>query len=779
MPASQSIKLQSPLKGVNRAWARDAQPDNTCWDAKNMLPFDRQGRMRIEQRGGVAVQADLGTASSVRLLHLASAASIPSTSSDATVDTVYEPFDNSIGFSVSANLEAINFDARTWDVGTSNSSGGIAAYLACFNGTRTGTFTPTAGGVVQPMFVDHATSFIHLFDAYTQAVTAVAMNLTSAVSPADNFRVVMGGEQGTFSPNPDSSTVIYYVSARVDFTDPDGDTTPVLTAEWFTGTVRLYKDSTLLASASTSIAVSPRSLVLQILGDTVQVQLMDAGSVATTLISHTVAGQDTTRRGVAFGASTGTQQGNLTGPKATCFSVDTMIPGTEGSVLRTSPQIVAVSSDTTFVGGSPATVAEVVNSASYPVSTSSLFISAATLFGFTYIVDGTQILSLNLSSDLFETFTESAGTAPTGCTIAANWRGRLVLSGDTTDPQNFFASRAGDPLDWDYSQTDPTAAFAGNAAPSGRVGEPITALIPASDDTLIIGCEQSIWIVRNDPTDGGSIDNISNATGIMGQNAWCRGPEGFIYFLGENGFYRISITGGEPEDLSRTTWPQFFNTIDHPHTYTNLVYDKSRYGVWIFLSPTTVDDAPGTSIFYDLRMQGFWPIEYTNLPTIGPVAAIAWEKFNSDSRFPLLGSYDGVLYWVSSLRKGDQDVNDDAFAIDSYVVLGPVHAPDNEEAAVIGTTLVFGELLSGEDDDFFHATATLRAGKTAYDVTEGTAIRTATADFVLDRRAKTMRQKVRGEWFSLKLANSTVSEYFEFESAFFEFAGSGRNRKQR
>lgn len=54
--ASQQVPIMSPIKGVVRAVNREGQPPETCWDALNCLSYDRYGRKRLAQRGGLKKQ---------------------------------------------------------------------------------------------------------------------------------------------------------------------------------------------------------------------------------------------------------------------------------------------------------------------------------------------------------------------------------------------------------------------------------------------------------------------------------------------------------------------------------------------------------------------------------------------------------------------------------------------------------------------------------------------------------------------------------------------------
>jgi hypothetical protein len=64
------LPIQSPNLGVNRVVPREGQPPETCWDALNVLPYDRFGRRRVAQRSGLIKQyvAALGSTAGQGLL---------------------------------------------------------------------------------------------------------------------------------------------------------------------------------------------------------------------------------------------------------------------------------------------------------------------------------------------------------------------------------------------------------------------------------------------------------------------------------------------------------------------------------------------------------------------------------------------------------------------------------------------------------------------------------------------------------------------------------------
>lgn len=62
------ISIGSPVKGVVRTISREQQAPDTCWDANNIVPYDRFGRLRVGQRTGMskAFVNQIGSGSTVQ-----------------------------------------------------------------------------------------------------------------------------------------------------------------------------------------------------------------------------------------------------------------------------------------------------------------------------------------------------------------------------------------------------------------------------------------------------------------------------------------------------------------------------------------------------------------------------------------------------------------------------------------------------------------------------------------------------------------------------------------
>lgn len=370
--------------------------------------------------------------------------------------------------------------------------------------------------------------------------------------------------------------------------------------------------------------------------------------------------------------------------------------------------------------------------------------------------------------------TPPLGLTPTNNFLCCNWRGRFVLAGDSNNPQNFYMSRVGNPLDWNFAATDPAAAVAGNLSESGQIGEPIVALIPYTDDYMLIGCTNSLWMLQGDPADGGSIVRVSDQMGLVSPNSWCVDPTGTLYFIARGGLYSVRPIWEfyqPPQLLSGETYDQYFQTIINGSFYISMQWDIDAKYMHIFATPTD-DVTAGVHLIHDQRNGGLWPQVYPL--NMGPTATVRYaaNNVNGGQRAILLGGWDGYIrQWTAT------NLDDDGTAISAYAVLGPVK-PSVEAAIFSGVTLDFGETLAADAADW-NANVIVSSGPDAFSVTEGTPHSTATIPSTLDRRQKTYRQRFRGGWFSLTISNSTLDKYFSFESALLEFIDAGRNRERR
>lgn len=253
------------------------------------------------------------------------------------------------------------------------------------------------------------------------------------------------------------------------------------------------------------------------------------------------------------------------------------------------------------------------------------------------------------------------------CSLIAVWGGRIVLSGLGTDPNNIFMSAVGDPFDWDYSPEVQTVqqAVAGNVTSGyGKNSDIVTALIPYTDDILLIGGSHSIRKLMGNPAEGGVNVSVTEITGIASGSAWCQSPEGIIYFFGSRGgVYKMDPGGGLPSRLTSNTIDERLADLSLDDNVVSLVWDDRSIAVRIYITPT--DGSATTHYVWDVRNEAWWPFEYAN--ELHNPQAIHLLSGGSDAERKVLEyGQDGYV------RQVDVDASsDDGEPIESYVYFGP------------------------------------------------------------------------------------------------------------
>jgi hypothetical protein len=261
--------------------------------------------------------------------------------------------------------------------------------------------------------------------------------------------------------------------------------------------------------------------------------------------------------------------------------------------------------------------------------------------------------------------TATAGQVPTGNPLICRYLDRIVLAGAEIAPHVWYMSRQGDPLDWDYAPEDMDSqrAVAGTSSEAGVPGTAITALIPHSDDYLIMGCRSEIWRLRGDPAFGGQLDSLSTTVGIIGQSAWCLGPAGELIFLSLDGIYALSPGGSSyPESMSRETLPREFLNLDPNMITVSLEYDINGRGVHIYLTPDSSNAR--THWWLDWDRKTFWPVSLQS--DHEPTATCAVQGVTIEDSGVILGGRDGTLRRLSELAESDSGT-----AFSSYAAIGP------------------------------------------------------------------------------------------------------------
>jgi hypothetical protein len=387
------------------------------------------------------------------------------------------------------------------------------------------------------------------------------------------------------------------------------------------------------------------------------------------------------------------------------------------------------------------------------------------IFGTVYFVDGVLAApkTYNPVAGTVGTLAASAGSLPGVATLCANFRGRLVL----VVGQNLYFSRAGTPTDFDYAQRDVLAAVATGATSTfGRISQPVYALIPFSNDTMIVGCDHSILLVKGDPADGGVMLTISDSIGMLYKDGWCIDPAGNLYFLGTGGFFRIQAGGQTIENLSVGKMDAFFAQIPKSHN-VQMAWDRDNKGCWIFATPYTY---PGTTIgnvicYWDGRTEGFFPMDFPS--SHGPESLCVFDGDTTTARYLVLGGRDGHI------RKYDEAVRtDDGTAISSTVTFAPFRPGGNGQGMLTELEFYFGELPASPN---FLVQFTVGVGKDAYAAFTAPT-RTIAGTFISPGRQVPRKYRLAGGAFAMTLLCNTTGDGWTLEEIYARFEPAGRQR---
>jgi len=367
-------------------------------------------------------------------------------------------------------------------------------------------------------------------------------------------------------------------------------------------------------------------------------------------------------------------------------------------------------------------------------------------------------------ADTLVLWSANEGTVPPSCRLIALWRDRIVLSGAWTDPHNWFMARQGDPFDWDYAPAslDVGRAVAGNNTEAGRIGQPVTALMPFSDDLLLMSGESSLWVFRGDPAMEGRIDNLSHEIGVVSGRAWCRGPEGELIFLSRDGLYGLMPGANQfPQSISALRLPAELRDIDPAIYEVSLGFDVIARGVHIQLTP--VNAREHVHWWVDWESKTFWPVDLQD--DHEPLALHNYTSADQAETSVILACRDGYLR-----RYDNRNETDDGITIDSHIIYGPMQ---------LGGTGLHSGMLS-------EMVATLAQGSGPVDWGIQTADSDEQAVSATQRpydgtftagRNYTVRPRARGFSTALRLSNGASNRGWVVDNIVGVVSRSGRGRK--
>jgi len=361
------------------------------------------------------------------------------------------------------------------------------------------------------------------------------------------------------------------------------------------------------------------------------------------------------------------------------------------------------------------------------------------------------------------------GTLPKSPAIGCLYRGRAVLAGKSYDPHQWEMSRQGNPWDWNYVSNDAQSPIAGNNADVGKVGDAIVALIPRSDDFLIFGCTNSMWVLRGDAAEGGSLDPITTVTGIFGPRSWCWDAAGNLYWWGQGGIYKLPLRGesqGQVQCITANTLPDIIDNEQVDPTKHNIVmaFDRRRHGILICI--TTISGGANSCYWLDLRTNGLFPESYP--VEASPQCLYFYDSIDDEYRHLLIGGRDGYIRYFDDDSKND-DSGDTDSAISAYVTLGPyaLSSDGATEGKLVSNFITLGGgASSGDFSDSDGVQIDYFVGDDAEtvleDIKDGATAFLSTAYTGPGRKIKT-RTKVRGNYCAIKCSTVATDQVWAIE----------------
>ena len=288
-----------------------------------------------------------------------------------------------------------------------------------------------------------------------------------------------------------------------------------------------------------------------------------------------------------------------------------------------------------------------------------------------FFADGTHAVYYDPVTDEVLDWTLTDGIYPADADgnlprLICTWRGRIVLSGLLRDPGNWFMSKVSDPFDFNYAPDVPVpadAAIAGNVAQQGKPPDVITALIPYSDDILILGMDHSIALFRGDPNYGGAIDHVTDSIGIAWGQAWCMDPSGVVYFFSNRTGIFGFVPGNQPQRISTAIDPILL-TIDTGLFGIRMIWNDKYQGLHVFVT-LLMEPQDTQHFFWEAKANAWWIDTFVD-PNMNPLCCVAFDGNLQEQRVALLGGWDGYV------RSIDSDAtDDDGEVINSEVWIGP------------------------------------------------------------------------------------------------------------
>jgi len=374
----------------------------------------------------------------------------------------------------------------------------------------------------------------------------------------------------------------------------------------------------------------------------------------------------------------------------------------------------------------------------------------------------------------------ASGSMPAKAYLGCLYQGRPMLAGHPDYPYQWYMPRQADHTDWAYVANDAQSPVAGNDADAGEIGDIIRCLIPYKDDFVVMGCATTIWVLAGNPAEGGTIQEVDLTEGIFGADSWCFDGDNNLYFWGTSGIGRVARDFKSTINLTEISLPALIDDeAADPSTHRiTMEYDRKRHGLLICI--TLLADGTNSNYFFSLNEAtiGLYPESYPE--ECGTYSLFYYDSNDKTYRDLLIGCKDGYIRKFDNTAE-DDDAGGSDDAISSHVALGPFElGPGGHEGSIESIeAFITGGDPGGTETDSDDIAFKLFTGRSAGAVAEAVDANSGekvsgTFQATGRPRGRRKRQRVRGAFAGIRLANTTAGEKISFDRLIVNTTKKGR-----
>ncbi len=382
-----------------------------------------------------------------------------------------------------------------------------------------------------------------------------------------------------------------------------------------------------------------------------------------------------------------------------------------------------------------------------------------------YLTDGRTYKVYDAKDNKVEDFTsEDAGEIPKRGRLMVAWDNRLVIARTADSDHNWYMSKKGEPTKWDVFPPIWTVldAVSGDSDRGpGQSPDIINALIPWSDDLLLMGGDHTIQRMTGNPLAGGQIDLVSDQTGISFGSPWAKDPEGVLYFFGSRGGVYAYAPGQQVQRITLNSIDRELQDVNLGTYRVGMAWSYREDGLYVFQLPFGTGGVEAKGWFFERKTGAWWDVEFSST-TLQPTALTVFDGDSPSDRIVAFGCEDGLVRYFDENAK-----DDDGTRIDSRVLIGPLAASQGLRSRFSSLQVTLASDQDGATAEWFASDApdVLGEARIRRDLMPGL--------------SPTVHRKVSGGYLWLKLHNGAVGERWAFEAARATVAPAGRTRVLR